>query len=148
MKMRNGIGPQNLGVPKDLVAPKGVSKMLSDKNPPKKTTNLPEVTVVGKKGKGLKETTEVGRGYSGAEYLAEQKRVRANTISDFKTKNRYAPGRKVSQENMDLYITPKVRKTLKETGYTERGVRKKSDNTRLTSEQESQYRRRVNPSNL
>jgi len=140
--MKKGIGPRGLG------APKSAAKMYGAKSPAKKTTNLPEVTVVGKKGKGLKETTEVGKGYSGAEYLAEQKRVRANTISDFKTKNRYAPGRKVSQEDMDLYITPKVRKTLKETGYTERGVRKKSDNTRLTSEQEGQYRRRVNPSNL
>ena len=123
--MRNGIGPQKLGVSKE-------NRVADVKTMAHKTTNPP-----GKgPGKGLKETTEVGKGYSGSEYLAERKRVRANAISDFKTKNSYAPGRKVGEEEMSLYINPKVRKTLKETGYTERGVRRKSDNTR------------VNPSNL
>lgn len=139
--MKKGIGPRGLGVSKSP------AKMYGAKSPAKKTTNLPEVTVVGKKGKGLKETTEVGKGYSASDYSAERKRLTKEAQNAFNTKNKRAPGSKIGSADMSA-IRDGVRTTLSKTGYTEGGVRRKSDNTRLTSEQESQYKRRVNPSNL
>ncbi len=139
--MKKGIGPRGLG------ASKSPAKMYGAKSPAKKTTNLPEVTVVGKKGKGLKETTEVGKGYSASDYSVERKRLTKEAKNAFNTKNKRAPGSKIGSADMSA-IRDGVRTTLSKTGYTEGGVRRKSDNTRLTSEQESQYKRRVNPSNL
>lgn len=139
--MKKGIGPLGLGAFKQNRAAGDVQSMA------KKTTDLPEVTVVGKKGKGLKETTEVGKGYSASDYLAERKRLTKEAKKAFNTKNNRAPGSKIGSKDMGT-IRDGVRTTLSNKGYTEGGVRRKSDNTRLTSEQESQYRRRVNPSNL
>tara|TARA_R100000951_G_scaffold59670_1_gene50177 strand:- start:731 stop:1603 length:873 start_codon:yes stop_codon:yes gene_type:complete len=106
-------------------------------------TVLPEVTVVGKKGKGLKERTVVGRGNSGADYLQRRKELTAELTDAFYTKNNRYPGGKMTALEKEL-IADKVRVALRKEGMTEQGVTSKATGKRLSPEMEEQYRERTN----
>jgi hypothetical protein len=103
---------------------------------------LPEVTVVGKKGAGLKERTVVGRGLSGEDYT----RRRGELLSEYKDawlrKNHRHPKAPIPSYDMSM-INDNIRKQLIKEGITERGVTNKKTKERLSPEMEEQYRERT-----
>ena len=134
-----GLGPNNLGVDKrNLVSPTKKTD-----GPGKKSTELNTVTVVAPKGKGIKETTEVGSGYTGADYTAKRTQLTQQGISDFNTKNRYAPSYKPTGRNMSD-IMGGVRTQLAEQGYTKPGARVKGTKRSLSPTELAQYNARKN----
>jgi hypothetical protein len=102
---------------------------------------LPEVTVVGKKGAGLRERTVVGSGYSGEDYLNRQKDLMAEASDAWLRKNHRHPKAPIPSGDM-YFIKDAVRKQLAEEGYTEKAVVNKGTGKRLSPEEEEQYRER------
>ena len=134
-----GLGPNNLGVDKrNLVSP---TKKTG--GPDKKSTELNTVTVVAPKGKGIKETTEVGSGYTGADYTAKRAELTKQGISDFNTKNNIAASYKPTGRNMSD-IMGGVRTQLAEQGYTKPGARVKGTKRSLSPTELAQYNARKN----
>lgn len=107
-----------------------------------KTTVLPEVTVVGKKGKGLRERTVVGRGVSGEDYTKRRNELTSEYTDAYVRKMRRGPGYKLTpREKSD--IADQVRMKLQKEGMTEQGVTSKETGKRLSPEMEKQYRDRI-----
>jgi hypothetical protein len=105
-------------------------------------TVLPEVTVVGKKGAGLKERTVVGRGLSGEDYLNRRDELLAEYKNAWLTKNKRHPKSRIPSGDMS-FINDKVRMQLIKEGVTERGVTNKKTKERLSPGMEEQYRERT-----
>jgi hypothetical protein len=134
-----GLGPNNLGVDKrNLVSPTKKTD-----GPGKKSTELNTVTVVAPKGKGIKETTEVGSGYTGADYTAKRAELTKQGISNFNTKNNIAASYKPTGRNMSD-IMGGVRTQLAEQGYTKPGARVKGTKRSLSPTELAQYNARKN----
>lgn len=108
-----------------------------------KSVELPEVVVKGKKGKGLKERTVVGRGMSGEDYLKRRAELQAEYTDAFYRKNNRMPGSKIRAIDKST-IDDKVRMQLQKEGMTEQGVTSKETGKRLSPEMEQQYRDRTN----
>jgi hypothetical protein len=108
-----------------------------------KSVRLPEVVVTGKKGKGLRERTVVGRGMSGEDYTKRRSELQAEYTDAYYTKNNRKPGTPISAIDKSM-IADKVRMQLQKEGMTERGVTSKETGKRLSPEMEQQYRDRTN----
>ncbi len=108
-----------------------------------KSVELPEVVVTGKKGKGLRERTVVGRGMSGEDYTKRRSELQTEYTGAFYTKNKRKPGSKMTAMEKSL-IADKVRMQLQKEGMTEQGVTSKETGNRLSPEMEQQYRDRTN----
>jgi len=133
--MKKGIGPRGLG------ASKSPMKMYGAKSPAKQTM-LSTATVVGKKGKGLNETTEIASG-NGAEFVAKRTKDRKTGYAAYNTSKNRAPNTPLTpREKSDVHDS--VRKSYAKTGVTVKGVRSKSTGKRLSSEQEGAYNKRTN----
>ena len=126
-----GIGPNNLGVNmKAVVEMKSAAKQ----------TQLNEVVVTAKKGKGVKDTTEIAGGKTMDEYLAKQKVDRASATAAYNTSQNRPPNSKVStRERSD--INDSVRESYAKTGVTKKGARFKDTMEPLSAKQQASYTR-------
>jgi len=108
-----------------------------------KSVELPEVVVTGKKGKGLRERTVVGRGMSGEDYTKRRSELQTEYTGAYYTKNNRKPGTPIPAIDKSM-IADKGRMQLQKEGMTEQGVTSKETGKRLSPEMEQQYRDRTN----